>query len=1039
MSQDINPSLGKIRAIENSVTNLLVFTKQLPEVLIRWSRGQASEAEVSDVYVQLGNEFNLACRSFLAAGFDVRDLGDVPNMLRVVLERALADDPREESLTRYLPRVREIIVTLLQRIRHKQNLLKVHEDGLYRTRPATGQSWDSWENTKQKQQYQTPNRSNSSQSIEGNQGAAIHTLDQSQNDIHYPQSNVYRVPVRSQQVYPNQLVNDQSSSGSRQSSQSSSQLFDLYTHDSADQTQHQLGRDSSQLNKDFSRTTEISEGSLPVPSRNTYTSDPLAALQKSGRFERRASKRLSAYQYSKRMNGGIDHNALPTKSTHHALVADYTDTTLVDERSVSRHSAASHSIDKSKTTSDSASKSVNLENNGLETQNYTERLYEAKETDSKDKNFASSNDHTVMNQEKSDIQSNNPTVVSVAKELKTIEEGSPVVRTPREVENKERINGHGSFSPKPTQIQVFLRLGSKIRKTQLEPPPTLAAVRLQFVNMFAYTPGTEPFPDMLIQDSQSGIDYELTEATIRDVQTGSLLTLKAVTEQESTIETKVDQLSKQLAQLSAKIDGQSAKYSTPTPKTRSTPSTKAAIATSNHGLNATGSPVSRSLNATEAAAVRQEVAVIRQVYQNTSQSMKAELSFIFDALEKLQYASAGSDRGFMKQSLDKVERESEYLLSWIEDLMDIVEAQRKDITTHGVRLTEKQLVTVFRQLKNAQNKLNELENYMAKENHTWKSTWEYELNTIVEEQEFLNMQKSLVADMQIDLGKARETFELVEQCAKELEKSDVRRKQVFIPIPDNSIDATNALLVEVSALKPNQEKRVAAIERAERLRKRELSMRTGDFEDELGEFVEENRLKQSGGVEEVERRRRERDERVREEELLNKAQAEELRHLLKEERAAQRRLKFQENSDLGEFVTSKPSNELCSNSDRPDAAGKIVEYQEIESNGEDGTQDDSTVCSVNSNKLSDEMHAANGANQEASLSTEAVGAELFTEASIEESYGEKSASNFSASSSEATKSASYNDSLSQNEVKTEFGSTKPEDPELAYSSDGSLL
>jgi hypothetical protein len=57
--------------IETSVTRLLVATKQLIETLTAWSRRQATETDVSDVYVRLGNEFNVARTSFERAGIEM--------------------------------------------------------------------------------------------------------------------------------------------------------------------------------------------------------------------------------------------------------------------------------------------------------------------------------------------------------------------------------------------------------------------------------------------------------------------------------------------------------------------------------------------------------------------------------------------------------------------------------------------------------------------------------------------------------------------------------------------------------------------------------------------------------------------------------------------------------------------------------------------------------------------------------------------------------------------------------------------------------
>lgn len=57
--------------IEASVTKLLIATKQLLECLTQWSRLGATEKDVSDIYVNLGNEFNRATISFQNAGIDM--------------------------------------------------------------------------------------------------------------------------------------------------------------------------------------------------------------------------------------------------------------------------------------------------------------------------------------------------------------------------------------------------------------------------------------------------------------------------------------------------------------------------------------------------------------------------------------------------------------------------------------------------------------------------------------------------------------------------------------------------------------------------------------------------------------------------------------------------------------------------------------------------------------------------------------------------------------------------------------------------------
>lgn len=137
------------------------------------------------------------------------------------------------------------------------------------------------------------------------------------------------------------------------------------------------------------------------------------------------------------------------------------------------------------------------------------------------------------------------------------------------------------------------------------------------------------------------------------------------------------------------------------------------------------------------------------------------------------------------------------------------------------------------------------------------------------------MQEDLAADLQDDLEKAAQTFALVEQATKEqaMEKANnggvtLRATSRTLGI-DPTVDPMKAkddVLGEVRALQPNHESRLEAIERAEKARKKELeTRRIGMFQKELGTFVQEGKLKKSGGVEEAERLRNAKDDRIRKE------------------------------------------------------------------------------------------------------------------------------------------------------------------------------
>lgn len=92
----------------------------LLESLTKWSIGQRTESQVSDVYVRLGNDFGVAKVAFGSYGIDMSDLASVPDDLRDCLEQCLSEDASPAVLDVHLPRIRQIVVSLLQGLKAKQ-------------------------------------------------------------------------------------------------------------------------------------------------------------------------------------------------------------------------------------------------------------------------------------------------------------------------------------------------------------------------------------------------------------------------------------------------------------------------------------------------------------------------------------------------------------------------------------------------------------------------------------------------------------------------------------------------------------------------------------------------------------------------------------------------------------------------------------------------------------------------------------------------------------------------------------------------------
>jgi len=111
--------------VPTAVRNLLIATKQLQEALRSWSVQQATETDVSNTYVTVGTSFNEAISAFGLHKIDLSEVLSVPRDLRGVLEQCLGEEASPEALAIYMPKVRQILYTLLQGLRSKQEAWRV--------------------------------------------------------------------------------------------------------------------------------------------------------------------------------------------------------------------------------------------------------------------------------------------------------------------------------------------------------------------------------------------------------------------------------------------------------------------------------------------------------------------------------------------------------------------------------------------------------------------------------------------------------------------------------------------------------------------------------------------------------------------------------------------------------------------------------------------------------------------------------------------------------------------------------------------------
>lgn len=248
---------------------------------------------------------------------------------------------------------------------------------------------------------------------------------------------------------------------------------------------------------------------------------------------------------------------------------------------------------------------------------------------------------------------------------------------------------------------------------------------------------------------------------------------------------------------------------------------------------------------------------IKQLHNSSSENFKETISNITEQLRKFQEigleVSQNSNRAYMESCNSKLSDDSDLLITKVDDLQDIMEEMRKDVAQRGVRVSDKQLKHILKDINLAKKSLHDMTLYISKERPVWKKIWEAELDKVCEEQQFLNLQDDLIQDLQDDIKKIEETYNLIEQCSIEQIKgaSSKRNKIVanlYIPEPGESLhDLKDAVLNDIVGLTPNHESRLEAIERAEKLREKERDMmKLTKFQEELGDFVEDKKLKRSG-------------------------------------------------------------------------------------------------------------------------------------------------------------------------------------------------
>ncbi|KAH0543837.1 hypothetical protein FGG08_001876 [Glutinoglossum americanum] len=957
MSKSANISHHKsgqqLSQIEKSVTHLLVATKQLLETLTQWSRQTATEAEVSDVYVRLGYEFNIACRAFTAIGVETADLGNVPDALRTVLEETLSQEASPKSLDQYLPHIRDIIINLLHGLKRKQQKLREKQ-----TREANLPNG-------------TPARNDSMGSVNSTGSGLTQMLD----DVpaQYPSGGTSQSYGRGMSK-ENLSVADELGIPPRNSSVAGGRSSPSRQERSQSKNSYSSGR-SPPSNRDTSSTQQsqhTSSSSMssnimqnipvlghqpqePLPSKpqapNQIPSqfppppppppkqqDALTALQRGGDLERRASRRYSAYQISKHF--GVSPTGVPTiPSSQNTPIPNRGRDARESMNAVRIRGSLLHSRQKS--SNRLATETPSNNDNALSSRISEESFQSSSASAIQPPEGPQADEGSVAKTPEKghrpseagpgsgEASAVGPTINGGAASRGYLAvpyndeayEGEQVPQKPLQgedpaFEDKLQENHSTTASSSPHQsrqfvpeqspepgkeLTLFLQYKSKIKKFVLPDgldDLSIARLQLAFIEKFAWNTHSNgnDLPEIYIQDPVSGVRHELED--LSDVKDRSVLVLnvEVLDEVKRHIDEGLGGIKRMVEGVRNVVDGQQSMIQRVSDRQQevakevallNVPQVPIPTRQPQAGSNGTRTPSSITSNAAqlnEIKNLRRDLAVMRQTYSSFVSDIEASMSTIRQKASSVKTVAINaaipelggeSGRAYVNVGKKTLGDDSDRLVSRVDDLQDIVEDLRKDVVTRGVRPIPRQLEEVGRDISLATAELKKMQEYLKREKPIWTKIWEKELELVCTDRDLLTMQEELAADLEDDLEKAAQTFALVEQCTKEQMKDgqgnaprSVSRGLSAIPL-DTTIDprmAKEGVLGEVRALQPNHENRLEAIERAEKMRQKELeSRRGGEFQKELGNFVEEGKLKKSGGVEEAERLRKVKDDRIRKE------------------------------------------------------------------------------------------------------------------------------------------------------------------------------
>lgn len=276
---------------------------------------------------------------------------------------------------------------------------------------------------------------------------------------------------------------------------------------------------------------------------------------------------------------------------------------------------------------------------------------------------------------------------------------------------------------------------------------------------------------------------------------------------------------------------------------------------------------------TEIKQLRQDLNALGQMADQFREEMQQTIKQARTEI-KLRLANNSSEptkslpqtrRQYVQETKEQSEAAAMRITHQLQELQDTVDDLKLDVTQRRCQPSSVQLDYCDQEVKALATAIGEMDELIKSAKPIWKSTWEFELQTVVKEQQFLKEQEALLSDIREDhadlvqvLQQLRKVAEIQRAQQRTIEQQQPPRRPLLLAANDGA--CMESVLKELEALEVDHEKRVRALQLAEKMRARELANRVNnDFQKELAKFVQERRLRQTGGIQEADRKREERE------------------------------------------------------------------------------------------------------------------------------------------------------------------------------------